>query len=1223
MLKSLELFGFKSFADRTRFDFSEGITCVVGPNGSGKSNVVDAIKWIMGAQSPKSLRGKEMTDVIFNGAAGRSPSSFAEATLTFDNTKGLLPVDSAEVQIGRRLWRSGDSEYLINRGAARLKDIKDLFLGTGAGNSAYSIIEQGRVDQILQANASARRAVFEEAAGVSRYKSRRTEALHKLERVAQNLLRLTDIVDGLETQLNATRSQADKAARFREVSEDLRRQWLGLAADDFRLHSAILDIAEFQVSELTAEIESLSGQQTEFENQLTEFDAEISSIDGRLRKIEQRKSANRETIAGHESTIGHQIVRQQELESELIRLRMQRTLLGGRLHEAADEFKRSNIQAEQFRGKFEKHKSGISSAEQQIQELATKSAAQQAAVEDERQRQLGLMRGITESDHRVVNLKSQREAIQKADGKLLAQLGKLEEQITTQQRKCEQQEQQTLEAEQQSAQVHEETEKRRAEKDRLIGEHSSFQSSLSTLLQQQTEWKTRLTILEDLEQQQQGLGIGVKEILSRAKTSDYPPWNSIVGSVADLLEVNLDDAALLEVALADQAQLVVVDDLKPLSDYLKLGAAKIDGRVGFVELNQKLESRIDLSGHSGVIGRADHRLHASANAPQLAEQLLSDTWIVNSLETAFELSAADGAGCRFVTLSGEMLEADGTLFAGTMRAEAAIVSRKSELRRLKNDLLKQERKIRDEDKRLAGLDQSIADAAQHLEEAEHNRREAADHISKLQTVLAEHQRQLQSLCSQRDDVDEELKSLSTREQQLHGEIEQAQMDLVQSEENLRLLQTEIETAERDIARIGHRRGALEKKQATEQLELAKQDERLASLQTACERLKVELNQRQDQLDEANRRLESTQSKLQRSTLQSLNTNALLAELFLTDESLAADVSLLDNEKRQIRQQRIEIAEYESRLRKQRRELNDQLHAEEIQARDIRHEIRSLDERIAEEYQRPLPEVVESGASAFADYLAERTEDGHEPAEHIRFEDVRDELESRVNRLRRKMKTMGSVNTDSLTDLEDLETRFGHFSEQLQDLEEAKVTLEEIVYRINSESQRLFHESFSSIRTHFQELFRKLFGGGEGDIILEDPNDVLECNIDIVARPPGKELRSITLLSGGEKTMTAVALLLAIFQSRPSPFCILDEVDAALDEANVERYSALVKEFEKTTQFIMITHNKRSMTVADVMYGVTMEQSGVSKRLSVRFEDVNEDGDFNISPQLSENVNDAA
>ena len=340
MLKSLDMFGFKSFADRTRFDFSRGITCVVGPNGSGKSNVVDSIKWVLGDQSPKSLRSKEMTDVIFNGASGRKPAAFAEVLLTFDNSSRCLTLDAAEVQIGRRLWRNGDSEYLINQQPARLKDIRDLFLGTGAGSSAYSIIEQGRVDQILQSNAAARRHVFEEAAGVSRYKARKEEATRKLERVEQNLLRLRDIVDEVESQLNTMRTQAGKAAKFREVSAELREWWFGLAADDHRHFSAQLTIVEAELHSGEAKLADLSARQQVLEQKLSVFDAEIAEVDTRLRHAERAAAGNRESVVRQEATLRHLTAREKELGSELDRLRRQRTIMRGRSCELTSELNR-------------------------------------------------------------------------------------------------------------------------------------------------------------------------------------------------------------------------------------------------------------------------------------------------------------------------------------------------------------------------------------------------------------------------------------------------------------------------------------------------------------------------------------------------------------------------------------------------------------------------------------------------------------------------------------------------------------------------------------------------------------------------------------------------------------------------------------------------------------------------------------------------------------------
>ncbi len=325
MLKSLELLGFKSFADKTKFDFSPGITAVVGPNGSGKSNVVDGIKWILGDQSAKSLRGKEMTDVIFNGAQGRKPNNYAEATLTFDNTSGFLPTLAQEVSIGRRLWRNGDAEYLINRNTARLKDIRELFMGTGAGSAAYCIIEQGRVDQILQANAASRRSIFEEAAGISRFKARKAEAMRKLERVDQNLLRLTDIVDEVESRLNSLRTQAGKAAKFREISAELKKLWWGLAGDDYRFRSQALKDLDAEIAECAARLENVNAEHGQLEEQLGGLDVEISEVEDELRTVERASSARRETLASHESTIRFQTARLKELDGELARLRKQRT----------------------------------------------------------------------------------------------------------------------------------------------------------------------------------------------------------------------------------------------------------------------------------------------------------------------------------------------------------------------------------------------------------------------------------------------------------------------------------------------------------------------------------------------------------------------------------------------------------------------------------------------------------------------------------------------------------------------------------------------------------------------------------------------------------------------------------------------------------------------------------------------------------------------------------
>ena len=1265
MLKSLEMFGFKSFADRTRFDFSRGITCVVGPNGSGKSNVVDSIKWVLGDQSPKSLRGKEMTDVIFNGASGRKPAAFAEVLLTFDNASKCLTLDAAEVQIGRRIWRNGDSEYLINQQPARLKDIKDLFLGTGAGSSAYSIIEQGRVDQILQSNAAARRHVFEEAAGVSRYKARKEEATRKLERVEQNLLRLRDIVDEVESQLNSMRTQASKASKYREVSAELREWWFGLAADDHRHFSAQLAIVEAELHSGEAELADLSSRQQELEQKLSFFDAEIAEVDTRLRSAERSAAGNREGVVRQEATLRHLTARQKELGSDLDRVRRQRAVMHGRSCELTAELRRSDDELSTSDDEYTQQRSALAAIESELSELATRLKADQSTLDRERQKQLELMQQAGATQQRVASLRSQRDAAHTAVISTSQRLDQTVSDTVAAQSEVLRRQAAVDAVLSEVASLDSRVRDVRDRQQQLIAEQDRLQQQLREQREDRSARQSQQAVLEDLERRQEGLGIGVKEILSRAQSSDYAPWNSILGSVADLLEADLDEAAILEVALGARAQLIVVREMAPLIEYLNSGATRLSGRVGFVEvgggvpssefrvpsenaasavLNSPLATNNSpLFPAPGVIKRADQLASLKTALPGLAEELLGTTWVVDTLDTALRLANGEGRGCRFVTLQGELLEDDGTLFAGTVRSESALLTRRSELRRLKNDLLRLDRTIADGERQLSDVAHSLKSVERVIETATSEKQELADRLAHARSDVSAQRQEVDRFAKERDTILAEAARFESLAAELTLQIDQAQREHEWFNDNLASLRDSFTALEAEVAGHDTQRQALTQQQVDRRLVLAKHEERLQGLRSTVVRLQEEQRQRDEQFDEAERRLQTAAAQMRQLNLQLLNTNAELWELQLLDEQFAAEVASVLSDKEQLRTQKSSFAEEEARLRAARRELADRLHANEIAARDARHQLQVCAERIEEEYQMTLDEVVASGASAFAKWNQELrpTADGREPmavnpnpepspadddttastlqVADVNFLDVRLELEERVNRLRRKLKMMGSVNTDSLKDLDELDGRYQHLSSQLQDLDEAKATLEEIIRQINGESQRMFLETFEAIRVQFQNLFRKMFGGGEGDIILEDHNDVLDCGIDVVARPPGKELRSISLLSGGEKTMTAVALLMAIFRSKPSPFCILDEVDAALDEANVERYSGVVREFKNATQFIMITHNKRSMQVGDILYGVTMEQSGVSKRMSVRFEDVSDDGHFRMSPSPGSNA----
>lgn len=1276
MLASLELFGFKSFADRTTFQFAPGVTAVVGPNGSGKSNVVDAIKWVLGDQSAKSLRGKEMTDVIFNGAAGRKPTNCAEATLTFDNGSGFLPTSDDQVRVGRRLWRNGDSEYLLNDQVVRLKDVRDLFLGTGAGASAYAIIEQGRVDQILQANAVGRRAVFEEAAGISRYKGKRVDALRRLERVEQNLLRLTDIVDEVEAQLHATRTQAAKAAKHREVSKEHDRWWLGLAADDFRHITAQLATLETELSEKQKQLDELASAQAEFDTELGGLDSQLALADDDRRAAERRSSSSRETIAAHEATAKYQSDRLEELEGELVRLRRQLTLLSTRAMEANGELEHNARVLASSLAEHAQREAALQLMRPELEELSRRTDTDRAQIASDRKLQLERLRQVSEAEKRIAGLTGELDnlgtSIEAAQSRLDAtqQESKEAERIAADRAAALAEADAAVRVRQgRTADLH-------AAREKLARDRESLSAEMATLRERKSATAARVAVLADMQETGEGFGIGVREILRRARSLGEAPWNRIYGTVADVLDVELDDAPLLEVALGERAQFIVVEDFESLIPYLERSSAKLSGRVGFLsdrglpgdeepdlsgvryieaypktindsgdrsedpeqpEQKKPLTGRAanDLRGLPGVLRRADELVRPSSRMPHLAARLLRDTWVVESLAAAICLARGHGRGQRFVTLSGALLDADETLVVGPLRAESAVVSRRSELQRLRSELSAIDAAIEQAALRGDTLAASQASLTASLSIAESEVRTVIDRFNRAKSETSEAERHVRQLAESREQIAAELAELARRHDSLSERIDQTTCERDAASADLETLETGISHALAAVADLERQHAAIAQRRATEQVEFAKAEERLASLRQAVERLERESKQRAAQLAEAVRRLDVALDQRSEITRHLLTTQSKRAEALVEVESFAGHVRQAVARHDDLKQRRAAYAERESRLRSRRRETIDARHAAELSIRELRQRLNTLEARMQEDYGRSLSDVAEEGHTAIALWLEERAqaqsgevagvaessagESVSSPQSSVvlpPFSEVRPELEATVERLRKKLKMMGAVNADSLADLDELEERHTRLSAQLQDLVEAKRTLEDVIRRINAESKRLFAETFESIREHFRDLFRKLFGGGEGDIVLEDPNDILECGIDIVVRPPGKELRSLSLLSGGEKTMTCVGLLLAIFKSRPSPFCLLDEVDAALDEANIGRFVNVLKEFKQTTQFIMITHRKPSMCEADVLYGVTMEQAGVSKRLNVRFDDVADDGSFRKSKRAA-------
>jgi chromosome segregation protein len=1227
MLKRLELVGFKSFADKTTFDFGDGITAIVGPNGSGKSNIVDAVRWILGEQSAKSLRGGEMADVIFNGSASRRSFGLAEVTMTFDNLRRLLATEAEEVQVTRRVYRSGEGEYLINQQPCRLKDVKDLFLGSGAGTDAYCIIEQGRVDILLQASTRERRTIFEEAAGISRFKARKTETLRKLERVDQNLERLQDILDEVEKQLRSVKLQAAKAQRYQEYSGRLKQLRVGLGLQEYHQLSEQLAAETSILEGLRSALRAQAEQATGWEADMQRLEAALAQLDERLHEQEGLLASARQQISAEETTLSHEGSLSAELEAELARTRTRLAELDGRVAALAEAAGRARDELHGVEAQGEAQREAARTLEEALQATVRRLAelAEQVRVDKdehlEQMRRAGHLENVATSyKAQIASLLRERDRLRHRSEQAAESLVSLDVELQ-ELSEADEALQARLAGARQALADH------RLERERLGRLRDETNEMLSGLRQQRSGLVSRVEVLEGLERSHEGLGTGAREVFRLLEQPEPGPWRTVLGMLADFLTVRHEYAPLIDLALGDWAQRFLVRDADRLAEALAQRAQPFSGRVSFLPLrppgarpaadgaqaearrpNRLLEVsplgrvRMPLSpegspAHPGVVAPAESLVRCEN--PELADlpaQLLGRTLIVRDLATARAI-AAHTTGYRLVTLQGELLEPDGTLTVGTHHAEAGILSRKSELRELRQHVADLNRRIAETERDLAGLRERLTALDEGVVAREEEAAVLAEQAADLRARLEQHRDRREGLHEEVRDSQDQVRQLEREAGELGQSWRSACDEFAAAQARVQELTDRFRRAEAEIRERELERQRQQQESTQARVALAKVEERLAGLRAQHGQREGDLAQRRQERAEAEEGLRNARTRLTESERTMLQASAALARWYLEKESAERQVAGLTGERAGQRQERMRLANLAQTVRAEWRSQQEQAHARELEVNDLRHRRDTLSDRLREDYQLELAEL-------YPQWVSKRDQGTGEDLEAPSAEQANEEIAE----LRRKLSRLGSVNLDSLQELNELEVRAGALQAQFDDLTAAKRSLEEIITKINQDSRRLFTETFATIRTHFQELFRKLFGGGMADVVLEDETDILESGIEVIARPPGKELRSISLMSGGEKTLTAVALLLAIFRSKPSPFCILDEVDAALDEANIGRFTAVLREFLDRSQFILVTHSKKTMAMADVLYGITMQESGISKRVSVRFEDWPDDGE---------------
>jgi chromosome segregation protein len=1238
-LRKLVVHGFKSFADRTEFVFDSPVTGIVGPNGCGKSNVVDAFKWVLGEQSAKSLRGDAMMDVLFNGAATRKPAGMAEVVLVFDNPKAPddgprpLAVDADEVSVGRRLYRDGASEYHLNGKTSRLRDVRDLFMDTGVGVDAYSVIEQGRVSALLEANPAERRLIFEEAAGVSKFKLQRKEARRKLDRVDQNLLRVNDVVTEVEKQLRGVKIQAGKARVYQEHAARLAQLRLQLALHEFHVqHGRSLELAKavddatFRVDDLAGDVAHKSAaltearekadglaqqkQRAEYEQvqtgaalqsaqqkqqyadrQLRQMADQVQTFDRDRAILEQKLAAATEALAADTDRLA-------TLTADLARHRAD-------IEQKQGAFKDGQLQLNTLNREVEQHKSAVLDLMRRTSQVANRLGS----IEVER-RNLGSQQQRLGDRQRVVAAETEAATARRAE--LQAKVDEALAVIAARQAE--------LEATKQDAVA---LGKRLAGVSQQLGVAREGRSGLMS----------RQKVLKDLEARREGVSEGVKSVL-RQREQKFP---FVRGLVADVLRVDVEHARVIEAALDGRDQWLVTDDLSA-AVAASAAFAKLEGRVNVV--TRGTEPSGSAAGSSEVappvvarkepaaeplgsvprevwtfLARTRHRIRLARDLVRfdptdafVADALLGHSVVCDDLPAAADLHAAV-PGFRYVTHAGEVIEADGTLKAGPPSAGMGLLSRRSEL-----DALAQQ--VAEADAKIAALTNELTSgnaAAKELDERQNAVRNAvyAANTTKVELTsqLARSNDQLAALNRERPVLERELAQLGEQGARLSAEQEKlaAQRTAMEADQADRQQQADA-TAER------HRALAEELRESAEALtgarvQLGQVQEKQLSAQQAVQRqtqARAELGQ---QIDRIVKSAESIVSKRAAVEEELSIARAGEAASKRKQASLAEQLTAVSEQLMAATEAVKSLSAVAEGLRKSHAAAEAELHALQVDAGQTKVRLDTLVARTQEDMQLDLP----------ATYGA--VEGGYADPEGVDWAAMATEAKE----LRDKIGRLGSVNVDAIAEQQELTDRSALLSTQVADLAAAKKQLEELIDTINAESSARFEATFNAVREHFQGMFRKLFGGGKADVYLEteladnkaadgiggppDPKkvDLLDAGIEIVARPPGKQPATISQLSGGEKTMTCIALLMSIFKTKPSPFCILDEVDAALDEANNQRFNLIVQEFVEHSQFIVITHSKRTMQIADVLYGVTMQEQGVSKRVSVKFDQVAADG----------------
>ena len=1246
-LQSLELFGFKSFAPKTKMEFHRGVTAVVGPNGCGKSNVLDAMRWVLGEQSAKALRGGEMSDVIFSGTDSRAGVGMAEVSMTFSECEEQLGLDWHDVTITRRVFKDGGSEYLLNKTPCRLKDIQQLFMDTGIGRSAYSIMEQGKIDMILSSRPEDRRAIFEEAAGITKYKAQKREALRKLEATEANLLRLTDIVKEVKRQIGSLQRQAGKARRYQSLIGDLKMLETHAAKRQF-------DSLEEQRVAAKQELARLADRQVECEQEIESRESEVAVQRAALEEMEQRLNQARQAvndlksrISNHESRIIFNGERAQEFTQLVERYRAD---VAG----AEEKFRIAETQLHDTDIELEQITTMLAGELRVMEELQAATAALTGQRQEAERTISAVANDAARIESRISGLRGQISSVSQqrdgAEARLSILSGELEQltfaftQFTDRLRDTQAElERAVSDAEARAAQLADSESQLRDAQGGLAGIDRELRDTQRTL----AEKDSKLEVLRALNEGGEGFSEGTQAVLRGLDNPDFfKP--AILGALAQFIEVAPEYVTAVEAALGANLQAIVMKDTMIAESVIRTLTAQKLGKAGLAL--RELETHFDhksepLTLPEGAIDWLIRKIKPQAEVQRLVERLVNHTVLVPDLETALRVFP-QVRGSAVVTLAGEVLTGHGILHGGQGgEAVNSVLARKNQIHALEAEAAVLHQQIEGVTQRRSELLSEIETAQARLDEAREEKQNATLHVSTLRGQLAMIEREAKDTERKQQNLEGERASSEARHREASDRVGGLEAEIASGLGQLEELQTRRAEAQNQLEILRAREGELGGELNELRIKVATERQRHSSLHHQRQPMEARLTelteliaarkqdiisyeQRADSMLAENAEIETNLERLRGQVGEGESAVAALLE---ERAGMASSVEELANGLRILRHQLTEAHDQRSRLDVKHTQFEMKLTAltEHIQKRyqldltaferDL-HGLRVAIRDHAKRQQRgggnedsssPSP----SSSSEAEPANLEKEGDGEEELPDA-FAIDWDRIDAMVRELDQRLDAMGPVNLDAIQEYDELEQRHAFLEKQNEDLTNSKEELLGVIAKINNTTKTLFAETFEKIRVNFSEMFVELFGGGKANLLLTDESDPLESGIDIIAKPPGKQLTSITLLSGGERTMTAVALLFSIYMVKPSPFCVLDEMDAPLDESNINRFIKILDRFVAQSQFIVISHHKRTIARADALYGVTMEEHGVSKLVGVKFSTREKNGNGGDADVLS-------